>query len=366
MYLRLLDLLRCPDCHHHLEVDVLMPAAAENASEIGEGLLHCDAGHWFPVVGGIPRMLPASLQEHWDTLEPHMGDLTSTFAKLTSGYRQNGAQPDFDRRTRESFSLEWDNHEVGDRTWGMDLDHRVKTFFLDSIGIPADQLIGKVMLDAGCGNGSQSVAYTALGLEVIALDLSSGLEHGQAFRHALPGARPQMVHFVQADLERPPLAPGTVDLIHSAGVLHHTLDTEATFRRLCPLLGPGGTFYVWLYKYEPIVTPLVNTIRGITTRLPRPAIAKLARVLADPFRGFCRTVNRLGIRRYPRLSRREAALALLDIFGAPHAHYHSFSDVARWYESEHFEEVWPCNETRRGFGVCGRQAVRDELTAPIQ
>ena len=29
------------------------------------------------------------------------------------------------------------------------------------------------MLDAGCGNGSQSVAYTALGLEVIAVDLSS-------------------------------------------------------------------------------------------------------------------------------------------------------------------------------------------------
>jgi hypothetical protein len=142
-------------------------------------------------------------------------------------------------------------------------------------------------------------------------------------------------------------------------VLHHTPDTEVTFRRLCPLLRPAGTFYIWLYKYEAIVTPLVNAIRGITTRVPRPALARASRMLADAFRLFCLTVNGLGLRRYPRLDRREAALALLDIFGAPHAHYPSFAEVARWYDSEHFQEVWQCNETRRGFGVCGRHAAPD-------
>jgi hypothetical protein len=62
-------------------------------------------------------------------------------------------------------------------------------------------------------------------------------------------------------------------------------------------------------------------------------------------------------------SRREAALALMDIFGAPYAHYHSFDEVARWYGSEGFDEIWGCNDGRRGFGVCGR---RTGGTTPLQ
>jgi SAM-dependent methyltransferase len=236
----------------------------------------------------------------------------------------------------------------------MALEDRVRWFFLEPLGIPREELAGKVMLDAGCGNGSQSVAYTQFGLEVLALDLSSGLECGYRYRTEHPGARPEAVHFVQADLQRPPLAPECVDIIHSAGVLHHTPDTLATFGRLCPLLRPGGVFYTWVYKYERGVTPVVNAIRAVTTRLPASVFAPVSRLMALPFIAFCRTVNALGVRAYPRMSRREAALALMDIFGAPHAHYHSYEEVTRWYAERGFAETWPCNDDRRGFGVCGR------------
>ena len=144
-------------------------------------------------------------------------------------------------------------------------------------------------------------------------------------------------------------------------MLHAIDDTEKTFRGLCPLLKPGGTFYVWFYKYEPIVTPIVNTLRAATTRLPAPVFAKVANVMAPPFIGFCWLVDALGVRRYPSMTRREAALALMDIFGAPYAHYHSYPEVAEWYRSEGFVETWPCNDDRRGFGVCGRRS--DELSA---
>ena len=163
-----------------------------------------------------------------------------------------------DARTQANFDAEWERHELGDRTWGMDLETRVRKYFVDSIGIPPVALAGKVLLDAGCGNGSQSVAYSELGLEVIAVDLSAGVEKGEAFRYMHPGARPEHVHFVQADLQSPPLAPSSVDIIHSAGVLHHTPDTHYTFQQLTPLLRQAGTFYIWLYKYEPLVTPVVN------------------------------------------------------------------------------------------------------------
>jgi SAM-dependent methyltransferase/uncharacterized protein YbaR (Trm112 family) len=357
VYRRLLHFLRCPDCGATLDLEVLDTSNGQAGEEISDALLHCASGHWFPVVGGIPRMLPDSLGEHWRTLEPKLLASSAPVVQALVNSRASKASlaRHYDRRTRSNFSLEWEHHVVGDKTWGIDLEDRVRGFFLQPIRVPVDDLNGMVMLDAGCGNGSQSVAYTEFGLEVIAIDLSSGLEHGQAYRHLREGARPELVHFVQGDLQSPPLAPGSVDIIHSSGVLHHTSDTEQTFRRLCPLLRPGARFYVWLYSYERLVTPVVNTLRAVTTRVPAPTFARIARAMAGAFQLFCTAVDRLGIRSYPTMTRREAALALMDIFGAPYAHYHSFPEVERWYRDEGFDEVWECNRSRRGFGACGRR-----------
>ena len=356
MYTRLLTFLRCPVCAGEMALEPLATTPGDD-DEVSEGLLRCEAGHVFPVVRGVPRLLPDSLAEHLPALRriPLDGASPSTRALMDDLASQDAGRYDYDERTRASFSTEWEHHELGDKTWGMELDYRVNTFFVSSIGLAADELKTKVMLDAGCGNGSQSVAYTALGLEVIAIDLSSGVEHGQAFRAKYPGARPDRVHFIQADLQHPPLADACVDIIHSAGVLHHTPGTEYTFRRLCRVLRPDGTFYVWLYKYERIVTPVVNTIRRGTVRLPAPTFDRLARAGAGAFRGFCAVLNRTGVRAYPPLTQREAALALTDIFGVPYAHYHSFPEVEGWFRSEGFDEIWPANESRRGFGVCGRR-----------
>jgi len=308
-------------------------------------------------------MLPDSLQEHWTSLQNHIPQpIPQSLTRMIASV--NSARPvSYDQPTRENFSHEWDNHELGGTTWGMDLSDRVQWFFLEPLNIPVESLRGKIMLDAGCGNGSQSVAYTALGLEVIAVDLSSGLEHGQVYRCLHPGADPERVHFIQGDLQRPPLASASVDIIHSAGVLHHTPNTLQTFRALRPILRPGGTFYVWLYKYEKVVTPVVNSIRAVTTRIPSSVFSRIAQLMSVPFIAFCRTVDALGIRSYSKLTSRQAALALMDIFGAPYAHYHSFDEVAEWYRSAGIAEIWPCNEGRRGFGVCGRVGALTEVEA---
>src|SRR2546428_4583936 len=187
MYPSLLSLLRCPACGGRLE---LIPFESRD-SEVSEGLLSCADDHCFPITRGIPRMLPDALEEHWDALKSHIPDAAADSARaLVEARHRTGARIIYDRRTRENFSEEWDNHDLGGRTWGMDLDDRVKWFFLEPLRIGREELIGKVVLDAGCGNGSQSVAYTKFGLEVIALDLSSGLEHGYAFRSIYRGADP--------------------------------------------------------------------------------------------------------------------------------------------------------------------------------
>jgi uncharacterized protein YbaR (Trm112 family)/SAM-dependent methyltransferase len=351
MQKRLLDLLRCPDCKKPLELHEFETAHGETVS----GVMYCEYGHLFPIAGGIPRMLPSSFQDHWGEIKlKSPNPLLEPLKGFVERAGLNVATREYDTRTKANFSNEWDNHDIGGRTWTMELSDRVKWFFLEPIRIPRDELNDKLMLDAGCGNGSQSVAYTEFGLEVVALDLSSGLEKGYAYRDIHPNAKPAKVHFVQADLQNPPLAGNTFDIIHSAGVLHHTPNTENTFRALSPLLKKGGTFYIWLYKYEKVVTPIVNSIRAVTTRIPAPVFARIADVTSLPFVGFCWAVNKLGIRRYETPDRREAALAVHDIFGAPYAHYHDFEEVSGWYGSVGIREIWLCNDDRRGFGVCGR------------
>ncbi len=349
MYRRLLDFLRCPDCGNAFDLEAL----TSSEDGVSEGILYCRAAHFFPVLRGIPRLLPDSIDEHWRDVS---ASIPSPPPASLANLLVRRAERSFahDQRTKANFTHEWQYHEAGDRTWAMDLAGRVECFFLDPIRIPRSELKGKLILDAGCGNGSQSVAYTELGCEVVAVDLSSGLERGQKFRRRHKNASPDKVHFVQADLRHPPFARSTFDVIHSAGVLHHTPNTRHTFTQLAPLLKPNGTFYVWLYKHEAYVTPLVNGIRRLTTSIPAARFARIANLMAPLFQGFCFVVDALGIRAYTSLSRREAALALMDIFGAPYAHAHSYDEVAAWFRAEGATELWPCNEGRRGFGICGR------------
>lgn len=58
--------------------------------------------------------------------------------------------------------------------------------------------------------------------------------------HKVGDANPELVHFVQGDLQHPLLGHDCFDLIHSAGVLHHTPDTARTFHRLCRALTADG------------------------------------------------------------------------------------------------------------------------------
>ena len=61
-------------------------------------------------------------------------------------------------------------------------------------------------------------------------------------------------------------------------MLHHLPDPHAGFRALLPYLRPGGTIAVWLYGYENngFVRHVVEPLRRVTTRMPRPALRAVA------------------------------------------------------------------------------------------
>ena len=104
-----------------------------------------------------------------------------------------------------------------------------------------------VLLDAGCGAALGSLALFGSRLKAarfIALDIS------EAVRVAAERCAEQGISgvFLQDDLATLPLPPGSVDVVFSEGVLHHTDSPRASLRRLASLLSQGGRFLFYVYR----------------------------------------------------------------------------------------------------------------------
>lgn len=143
-----------------------------------------------------------------------------------------------------SFSFEWNTHN----TTQLDrfrTDTSSEEMFRVKTGLTPEQVRGKVVLDAGIGAGRFSDILVRWGAHVIGVDLSYAVEAShQNFKHH------DNIVVAQADIGNLPFSPGTFDFIVSIGVLHHTPHTETYFKRLVPLLRPGGSIAIWLYPKE--------------------------------------------------------------------------------------------------------------------
>jgi arsenite methyltransferase len=124
-----------------------------------------------------------------------------------------------------------------------------------------------LVVDAGCGAAFSAVELLGDALHAIrylGADISDAVDvAARRFRElGLPGA------FVQADLLQLPLAPGSVDVLLSEGVLHHTDSTRDALLALAALLRPGGRFLLYVYRRK-------GPIREFTDDLIRERLQEL-------------------------------------------------------------------------------------------
>lgn len=127
---------------------------------------------------------------------------------------------------------------------------------------------GKVVLDAGCGNGGYAKIVAKYAKKVIGLDkysIKSALVNTKEIKN---------IKLIKGDIENF-IYNRRFDAIYSVGVLHHLNNPEKGFNNLIKNLKNGGMINVWVYAKEGnwfvinIIEPLK---RIILLKLPLPAL----------------------------------------------------------------------------------------------
>lgn len=103
---------------------------------------------------------------------------------------------------------------------------------------------GALVLEAGCGMGTDGARFAAAGADYTGVDFSPTALSLARRRFELEGLQGR---FISGSLTRLPLPDNTFDLVFSHGVIHHIEDTKAAVQEFARVLKPGGTALIMVY-----------------------------------------------------------------------------------------------------------------------
>ena len=202
----------CPNCGNNL----MLKSKKKIKEEIVEGLLICSKKHEFKITKGIPRFV---------------SDKNKKFLK-----------------TEDAFSSKWKNYNKSfhSKKW-----YEIqKKWFLERFGWKKISNLNKFLktchniLDAGTGVGNSAKLFsTNSDAGIFAIDASNSIEFAYK-KYALISN----IHFLQADLRNLPFKKKFFDFICSDQVLHHTKDTESSFKYLTKFLQKNGLIAIYVYN----------------------------------------------------------------------------------------------------------------------
>ena len=344
----LLSLLRCPVTGSPLQLTIIRESVITRNNiqykEVEEGIL--TAGDWmYPVIGFIPGMNVESFLDHGDFLSRHLPGFEEKRKRLLQVHRElidNVIKKN--KRTKESFSKEWKVYDYDkDKTFLADDAGMLERFYAET-GQQPGSLAGKLILDAGCGNGKLDTLIAGTGATVIAMDFSSSVEQAHR-RNTHPNAQ-----YVQADVQFPPFAAGTFDIVHCSGVLIHTNNTEYSFSRIAPLVKDEGLLSTWLYHpRRDKIHNLFNRIRNFTSRLPLGFQYYLYCVTLFPVSFVVKRLK--GNRQNPR----EMMVDILDWFSPEFRWEHTHEEASGWFQKYGFYDIRITTTNNFGFNITGRK-----------
>jgi ubiquinone/menaquinone biosynthesis C-methylase UbiE len=113
-----------------------------------------------------------------------------------------------------------------------------------SLFVDFDALVGRDVLEVGCGSGIAVQLFAETGANVTAVDLT---EWAVATTRARLDAFELEGTVFEADGEDLPFPDGSFDLVFSWGVIHHSSDMDRALRQLVRVCRPGGQVVLMVY-----------------------------------------------------------------------------------------------------------------------
>ncbi len=213
--------------------------------DVASGTLTCPKGHTYPIRGSIPRFV-------------------STFST--------------DGRTKQTFDVEWGVFHYEEKIYGHTQDEELGDFFRRMV-IDAAFLRNKTILDAGCGVGRLAQSISRLAKEVVAIDLSGGVEEAR-----IRNRDRYTVHVLQGDIMALPLGPCSFEYAYAKGVLHYVSDPRKCISGLADVVQPGGGLSITIYpRMSPLFEIFNRQLRRITVKLPVSMVFRLSFLLLPFF-----------------------------------------------------------------------------------
>jgi ubiquinone/menaquinone biosynthesis C-methylase UbiE/uncharacterized protein YbaR (Trm112 family) len=377
MWTKLIPLLRCPQCRKPLAGGTFeQPASAQDAW-IESGALVCGpCKTWYPIVRGVPVLLPYATQVHETFAREHAAALAS---HAPGCIKPTGKPVPGEQLVMRSFSTEWLEYDFDGVIWEMDYDDHEERFRREMGPFAPPKDTPGRFLEIGCGLGiTTRMAQQNFGGEAIGVDLSLA-----AWRAAHMDRNNPAVHFVQASVFALPFEAQSFDTIYTRGVLHHTYATREAFRALAPLCRPGGALYVWVYGPKSINDNLFRRMAYATEVVMRFVLnrspAWLSPVVLAPFALGYLAFNRVRHWNNPRIqpyNYTRALHAARDRYTPEFAHRHSSHEVCSWFREAGFRDLevvdWQTmpsadhDDYRRNTGVRGRRSPRQQAAVPTE
>lgn len=130
----------------------------------------------------------------------------------------------------------------------------------------AESVLGKDVLDMGCGSGRYSIALARSGAQkVVGVDFQA-----KAFHNARIWCQEysQPVEFIVGDVLELPISDQCFDFIFCNGVLHHTKSIRKGLEELARLLKPSGKAFLYIYAAGGIFWRTREVLRGLFKKIP--------------------------------------------------------------------------------------------------
>ena len=345
---KFISLLRCPVTRTPLQLQIISTRKRNFRGNIKdivwEGILFNTTGEWFyPVINGVPRLLVEAFLDYADFLKTHLADYDQQKSQLlSSNYRLVRYALEKNKRTKKSFTQEWGIFNYAeDKTWDANREEMMNRFLRET-DETMESLAGKVVFDAGCGNGLLNQLMAKAGVMVFAMDLSESVlrasEHNQE----------ENAFFLQGDLQFPPVAFEKFDIVHCSGVLICTNNTELSFSCVEPTVKQGGKLSVWLYHPRKNFSHnLFNFARRFTSKLPIRLQYYLYLATIFPVSYIVKKWKG------NKQNKREMMIDILDWFTPEYRWEHTTDEATAWFRKRNFTQVKVTTTEVFGFNITG-------------